>query len=193
MDAARPLTSEPGESDWAELREAQRLTTQKLPNTGMAVITDVGEESDIHPKQKEQLDAKIAKLAKLLEIDGKGDKQARIALTHDKNVQRAEITLNYLDHDPAEAKALRARHAQLLGPPTPMRPGSAPNTPDLTRRLRIGYLSPDFRRHSVAYFVDSFLPHHDAAAVEVFCYSNGAHEDDTTAGSPSSPKVGRFG
>jgi len=61
-------------------------------------ITYTGKQEFLHPKQKEQLDAKIAKLAKLLEIDGKGDKQARIALTHDKNLQRAEITLNYLDH-----------------------------------------------------------------------------------------------
>jgi ribosomal subunit interface protein len=61
-------------------------------------ITYTGKQEFLHPKQKEQLDAKIAKLAKLLEIDGKGDKQARVALTHDKNLQRAEITLNYLDH-----------------------------------------------------------------------------------------------
>jgi ribosome hibernation promoting factor len=61
-------------------------------------ISYTGKQEFLHPKQKEQLDAKIAKLAKLLEIDGKGDKQARVALTHDKNLQRAEITLNYLDH-----------------------------------------------------------------------------------------------
>ena len=48
-------------------------------------ITYTGKQEFLHPKQKEQLDAKIAKLAKLLEIDGKGDKQARVALTHDKN------------------------------------------------------------------------------------------------------------
>lgn len=47
------ITQEPGESAWAELREAQRQTVHTLPNTGMAVITDVGEEDDIHPKKKE--------------------------------------------------------------------------------------------------------------------------------------------
>jgi len=61
-------------------------------------ITYTGKQEFLHPKQKEQFDAKVSKLAKLLEVDGKGDKHARIALTHDKNLHRAEITLNYLDH-----------------------------------------------------------------------------------------------
>ncbi len=55
-----------------------------------------------------------------------------------------------------------------------------PNTPDPARRLRIGYLSPDMRRHSVAYFLHSILKAHDPAAVEVFCYSLTSHPDDMT-------------
>ncbi|HYO84501.1 MAG TPA: ribosome-associated translation inhibitor RaiA [Bryobacteraceae bacterium] len=61
-------------------------------------VTWTGKQEFLHPKQKEQLDAKISKLAHLLETDGKGDKQARVVVTPDKNVHRAEITLNYLDH-----------------------------------------------------------------------------------------------
>jgi len=61
-------------------------------------ISYTGKQEFLHPKQKEQLDAKISKMAKLLEVDGKGEKQARVALTHDKNLHRAEVTLNYLDH-----------------------------------------------------------------------------------------------
>jgi sialate O-acetylesterase len=45
---------------WAELREAQLLTSQKLAKTGMAVITDVGDEVDIHPKQKEPVGGRLA-------------------------------------------------------------------------------------------------------------------------------------
>ncbi len=43
---------EPGDSDWAELREAQTMTQDKLPNTGQAVIIDIGEAADIHPRNK---------------------------------------------------------------------------------------------------------------------------------------------
>ena len=42
----------PGDSNWAELREAQMMTLAKLKNTGMAVITDFGDEADIHPSPK---------------------------------------------------------------------------------------------------------------------------------------------
>src|SRR5262249_30652840 len=60
------IRPEPGESDWAELREAQLLATQKLPKVGMAVITDVGEQFDIHPKQKEPVGARLALAARAL-------------------------------------------------------------------------------------------------------------------------------
>jgi sialate O-acetylesterase len=49
---------------YAELREAQWLATKKLPNVGMAVITDVGEEKDIHPTKKERVGARLALLAR---------------------------------------------------------------------------------------------------------------------------------
>ena len=39
------------------------------------------------------------------------------------------------------------------------------------RRLRVGYVSPDFRQHSVAYFFESLLTAHDPNAVEVTCYA----------------------
>ncbi len=50
----------PGESAWAELREAQRLTLAEVPNTGMAVIIDIGEAKDIHPKNKQDVGARLA-------------------------------------------------------------------------------------------------------------------------------------
>ncbi|TLD71281.1 sialate O-acetylesterase [Phragmitibacter flavus] len=54
--------AEPGDSDWAELREAQTLT-QKLPNTGQAVIIDLGEANDIHPKNKRDVADRLVRLA----------------------------------------------------------------------------------------------------------------------------------
>ncbi len=54
------IAPEPGDSNWAELREAQWLTTKALPKVGMAVITDVGEEADIHPKKKGPVGERLA-------------------------------------------------------------------------------------------------------------------------------------
>jgi sialate O-acetylesterase len=47
------IVQQPADSAWAELRDAQFMTTQKLKSAAMAVITDVGNEKDIHPRKKE--------------------------------------------------------------------------------------------------------------------------------------------
>ncbi len=54
---------EPADSDWAELREAQTMTMSKLPNTGEAVIIDIGEGKDIHPKNKQDVAKRLARWA----------------------------------------------------------------------------------------------------------------------------------
>lgn len=57
------VAPEPKESAWAELREAQTMTLSKLPNTGQAVIIDVGEGRDIHPRQKLTVGNRLARWA----------------------------------------------------------------------------------------------------------------------------------
>lgn len=47
-------------------------------------------------------------------------------------------------------------------------------------RLRVGYLSPDFNVHSVAYFFEPLLRAHDRSTVEVYCYYNNTRNDETT-------------
>ena len=49
-------------SSWAELREAQALALQ-LPNTGMAVTTDIGNPADIHPRNKLDVGNRLAAVA----------------------------------------------------------------------------------------------------------------------------------
>jgi predicted O-linked N-acetylglucosamine transferase (SPINDLY family) len=55
------------------------------------------------------------------------------------------------------------------------------NDADPERRLRIGYVSPDFRSNVVAHYVEPILRNHDRARFEVVCYSTGAIRDDLTA------------
>jgi sialate O-acetylesterase len=54
---------EPAESGWAELREAQTRTMSQLPNTGEAVIIDLGEGRDIHPRNKQDVALRLARWA----------------------------------------------------------------------------------------------------------------------------------
>jgi sialate O-acetylesterase len=53
------VKDQPCESNWAELREAQ-LKTLAVPNTAMAVTTDIGEWNDIHPLNKEDVGKRLA-------------------------------------------------------------------------------------------------------------------------------------
>src|SRR5207249_405027 len=54
---------QPADSDWAELREAQTMTMSRLLNTGEAVIIDLGEARDIHPRNKQDVAKRLARWA----------------------------------------------------------------------------------------------------------------------------------
>jgi sialate O-acetylesterase len=51
----------PQNTGWSQVREAQRLTAQKLPNTELACIIDLGETVDIHPLRKQEVAQRIAR------------------------------------------------------------------------------------------------------------------------------------
>lgn len=51
---------EAGDDAWAELREAQTMTANKVPNTGLALAIDIGDAADIHPKNKQEVGRRLA-------------------------------------------------------------------------------------------------------------------------------------
>jgi sialate O-acetylesterase len=57
------IEEQPTDTPWAWLREAQRQTSITVPNTAMAVITDLGDEKDIHPKRKQPVGERLAAAA----------------------------------------------------------------------------------------------------------------------------------
>jgi len=65
-----PATQPVEPSTWAELREAQLLTTRSVPNTALAVTIDVGDADDIHPRNKQEVGRRLALLA-MKEVYGK--------------------------------------------------------------------------------------------------------------------------
>lgn len=54
------------------------------------------------------------------------------------------------------------------------------NKPTSRRRIKLGYVSGDFRGHSVAFFSEPLLSHHDHTRFEVYCYANQKGGDATT-------------
>lgn len=93
--------TEPAESDWAELREAQTMTMKALPNTGEAVIIDLGEGKDIHPKNKQDVALRLARwaLAETYKLPGI---VCRSPLYKSMDKQGSKIVLSF---DNVEAKA----------------------------------------------------------------------------------------
>lgn len=65
------------------------------------------------------------------------------------------------------------------------------NTALPERRLRIGYVSPDFRMNAVSFFIQPILAAHNPEQVEVFCYANVEKPDIVTAQLQNHPVVWR--
>jgi len=55
-----------------------------------------------------------------------------------------------------------------------------PDKLSVSRKLRIGYISPDFRSHSVGFFIRNILYYSDLSKFDVICYSNWDSEDEIT-------------
>ena len=55
------------------------------------------------------------------------------------------------------------------------------NEPNPNRRLRVGYVSPDFRAHSTCYFLEPLLAHHNQETIEITAYADLKVEDTMTA------------
>jgi predicted O-linked N-acetylglucosamine transferase (SPINDLY family) len=72
------------------------------------------------------------------------------------------------------------RWAELYAPESAKEPLDRPALASALR-LRIGYVSPDFRQHSVAHFSEPLITAHDPSRFEVFCYSNSQARDDVAA------------
>ncbi|MHC4495763.1 MAG: O-linked N-acetylglucosamine transferase family protein, partial [Planctomycetota bacterium] len=88
--------------------------------------------------------------------------------------------MNYLpDQDPQILLEEHLRWAQMHAPPSMART-SHPNDPNSDRRLRVGYLCPDFRLHPTASTFNQFLDGHDREVVEVYGYGNVAKPDEVT-------------
>jgi protein O-GlcNAc transferase len=119
------------------------------------------------------------RLAEALEHDRRA-----VALAPDDPVVHAALVFD-LELDPrasrasifAERRRWYERHARALA--AEIRPHA--NAPDPDRRLRVGYVSADFRGHSASAVFAGVLGRHDPAQVEVVAYSGSGQEDGDTA------------
>ncbi|OQA33332.1 MAG: lipoprotein NlpI [Betaproteobacteria bacterium ADurb.Bin341] len=92
------------------------------------------------------------------------------------------FTINYHpDRSGEEIFAAYQQYDKRFGLPHHAKWYAHSNSRDTRRRLRVGYVSPDFRRHSCRHFLEPLLAYHDKNAVEVYAYAELAREDEVTA------------
>ena len=103
-----------------------------------------------------------------------------LKLKPDHAIAHSNLLMNLqyqIDLSPEELlRESRAWETRQLAGVTPMPPPNTSRDPE--RRLRIGYVSGDLRRHPVGYFLDGVLACHDRKHFEIFCYANQSFGDD---------------
>jgi protein O-GlcNAc transferase len=137
---------------------------------------------DLNPKYAEALYNMANSLRQIGEVE-EAIKRYRDSLairadldTHDNLL----YALHLVPGDPVEIFREHRRWDQLYAQPlaAEIREPSNDRNPD--RRLRIGYVSPDFHQHSVAFFVEPLWANHDAGQIELFAYNDAAKSDAVT-------------
>ncbi|MEK7435964.1 MAG: tetratricopeptide repeat protein [Pseudomonadota bacterium] len=109
----------------------------------------------------------------------------RKALEIDPNLNIAHINLIFVmvlleSARPEDVYAEHVAWAKIHADPLLTQVKAHDNTRDPERRLRIGYLSADFRQHALTYFIEPALAQRDRLAFEVFCYHSGSIVDAVT-------------
>lgn len=138
---------------------------------------------------KPELPQPVANLGELLKSTGRvvdairllregSDRHMGVPLLHSNLL----LALHYTPLVPPEViwrahRRWNALHAKSLLPEQPV----AIADRDPARRLRIGYVSPDFCAHPVSRFFEPLLNGHDPSQVETFCYALSSRHDDVTA------------
>lgn len=129
----------------------------------------------------------LANLAVLLQQQAEHDEAMRchqraITLNPSAHLTHSNMLLglNYIHEDDpqyvfAEHIKWAQTHANIFMQGAPFL-----NTCNTGRKLRIAYVSPDFRQHSVAYFIEPILEHQNKEQFEIHCYSDVRKEDGIT-------------
>lgn len=91
------------------------------------------------------------------------------------------LAMNYNSgNEPKKIYFEHLKYAKTFAEPLYPTISSYDNEPIPSRILKVGYVSPDFRRHSVAYFIEPVLISHNREHFEMYCYSDVATPDDIT-------------
>ncbi|HTL57808.1 MAG TPA: sialate O-acetylesterase [Candidatus Limnocylindrales bacterium] len=109
LAAFQPVAPDPRDSEWAELREAQALTAKTVGHCGLAVAIDIGDASDIHPKNKAEVGRRLALCALADTYRKEGESSGPWYKGMKKDGNRIRLSFNHVDG------GLAAKGADLQG------------------------------------------------------------------------------
>ena len=113
----QPIIKEAGIPDtWAELQEAQYLTSITLPKVGLAVTNDIGEEKNIHPKNKQEVGRRLALWA-LAKDYGRADTVFSGPMFKNAMIEGSQVRIQF-DHTGGGLKTRdggELKHFQIVG------------------------------------------------------------------------------
>jgi protein O-GlcNAc transferase len=117
-----------------------------------------------------QLDEAVSCFKQALRLDPQD------AFTHSNLI----LAASYMSADPAETYAQCEQWQRGFAPQVEELPTVYTNEKQPSRRLRIGYVSGDFRSHAAAYWIHPLLEGHQHTDFEIHCYSNAEDADGVT-------------
>lgn len=90
------------------------------------------------------------------------------------------LSLNYSDHDPDSVFRDHQNWAEVMSAGVQKTPGPPAVMPGPGARIKVGYVCANFKTHSVSYYTEAFLKHHDRGRFEIYCYSDVVKADPVT-------------
>ncbi|MBU0746256.1 MAG: acetylglucosamine transferase [Gammaproteobacteria bacterium] len=169
---------------WLKLSQCCYLITQhekgfRAAEKAAALATDISEKSaaltqkSIHRREMGQVKEAVQDCLEAI---------ALTPLEASNHTNRLLFMLADPDADAASLSRAARDYAKVFEPPLkPSWPDFAEHRRDPWRKLRIGFLSPDFRVHSVMYFVEGLLAQLDRRQFEVFAFYLFPRDDQVTA------------
>ncbi len=159
----------------------QAYQAKEIPDEAIAAYLKALSLRHDHPKAWNNLGGVQFNQGLLDEAIASFDHSAKLSADESSAHSNKVYAVHFHPHYDREAIArdLRAWDEKLARPLMPSNPMFA-NQRDPGRRLRIGYVSPDFRQHVVGFNILPLIERHDRERFEVFCYSNVIKPDDMT-------------
>lgn len=164
----------------AKVKEKQGKILEQIKYCEQAIEMCDSEKVNIHINNFSQLSKLLLKVGRV-EDAIKNIKRFLEIQPNIKNQAYFAFIANYsLHYDRAALFAESQKYNELYAKPLAIHIKPHHNQIDPNKKLKIGYVSADFRQHSVAYFVESILKNHDHTQFEIFCYYNHEKQDEFT-------------